>query len=313
VYTRREFGKITLAGLPLSMALAPIDPRVEGVRIGVQSYSFRTLSLDEAIKAMTEIGIGECELYSGHVEPRRAFGPPVAKAKVDDNPAAKAEAVKKAGGPGRKSQQEEIRNWRLTVPMDHFTAIRKKFDDAGIHLHAYNYSFNDGFSDDEIDRGFEMAKALGVQIITASSTLTAAKRVAPFADKHKMIVAMHGHDNTKDPNQFATPESFAKAMELSKNFWVNLDIGHFFAAGYDPVAYIEEHHDRITNLHIKDRKKDHGPNTPWGQGDTPIKQVLQLLKGKKYDIPADIEFEYQGRNAVAEVKKCFQYCKEALA
>jgi len=98
--------------------------------------------------------------------------------------------------------------------MDHFKAIRRKFEDAGIRLHAYNLSFNDGFSDEEIDRGFEMAKALGVEIITASSTLSAAKRVAPFADKHKMIVAMHGHDNVSDPNQFAKPESFAQAMAL---------------------------------------------------------------------------------------------------
>ena len=157
------------------------------------------------------------------------------------------------------------------------------------------YSFNDGFSDEEIDRGFEMAKALGVEIITASSTLSAAKRVAPFADKHKMIVAMHGHDNVKDPNQFATPESFAQAMALSKNFWVNLDIGHFFAAGYDPVAYIEEHHDRISNLHIKDRKKNHGQNTPWGEGDTPIKEVLHLLKSQEVRYPRGHRVRIPGR------------------
>jgi sugar phosphate isomerase/epimerase len=300
-----------LAGLPLSLALGPIDSRFGGVRIGVQSYSFRTLPLDAAIKAMSDIGIGECELYSGHVEPR-TFGRGGPRPKATATADAKAEPAKPAAKPARKGQ-EELRNWRLTVPIDHFTAIRRKFDDAGIHLHAYNYSFNDGFSDDEIDRGFEMAKALGVEIITASSTLSAAKRVAPFADKHKMIVAMHGHDNTRDPNQFAKPESFAQAMALSKNFWVNLDIGHFFAAGYDPVAYIEEHHDRISNLHIKDRKKDHGQNTPWGEGDTPIKQVLQLLKVKKYDIPADIEYEYLGADPVVEVRKCFQYCKDALA
>ena len=311
MYTRREFGKMTLAGLPLSLALRPIDPRVEGVRIGVQSYSFRTLPLDAAIKAMSEIGIGECELYSGHVEPRPSFGPGGPRPKPA-TPDAKTESAKPGERPARKGQ-DDLRNWRLTVPMDHFTAIRRKFDDAGIRLHAYNYSFNDRFSDEEIDRGFEMAKALGVGIITASSTLSAAKRVAPFADKHNMIVAMHGHDNVTDPNQFAKPESFAQAMELSKNFWVNLDIGHFFAAGYDPVAYIEEHHDRITNLHIKDRKKNHGQNTPWGQGDTPIKEVLQLLKAKKYDMPADIEFEYQGADPVVEVRKCFQYCKDALA
>jgi sugar phosphate isomerase/epimerase len=257
---------------------------------------------------MSDIGIGECELFSGHVEPRPAGGPGGPRPK----PAAKAESGKAGDRPVRKGQQE-LWNWRLTVPMDHFTAIRRKFQDAGIRLHAYNLSFNDGFSDEEIDRGFEMAKAVGVGIITASSTLSAAKRVALFADKHKIIVAMHGHDNVRDPNQFAKPESFEQAMALSKYFWVNLDIGHFFAAGYDPVAYIEAHHDRISNLHIKDRKKDHGPNTPWGEGDTPIKEVLQLLKRKKYDIPADIEFEYQGADPVVEVRKCFQYCKAALA
>jgi sugar phosphate isomerase/epimerase len=311
VYTRREFGKMTLAGLPLSLALAPIDPRVEGVRIGVQSYSFRTLPLDAAIKAMSDIGIGECELYSGHVEPRPSFGSGGRRPKAA-TPDAKTESAKPGERPVRKGQ-EELRDWRLTVPMDHFKAIRRKFDDAGIRLHAYNYSFNDGFSDEEIDRGFEMAKTLGVGIITASSTLSAAKRVAPFAEKHNMIVAMHGHDNVTDPNQFAKPESFAQAMELSKNFWVNLDIGHFFAAGYDPVAYIEEHHGRISNLHLKDRKKNHGENTPWGEGDTPIKEVLHLLKSKKYDIPADIEYEYRGADSVVEVRKCFQYCKDALS
>jgi sugar phosphate isomerase/epimerase len=303
---------MAMAGLPLSMALGPIDSRVGGVRIGVQSYSFRTLPLDAAIKAMSEIGIGECELFSGHVEPRGGFGRggPRSKAAGTSDPKAESNADAQ---PAQKRAQGGLRDWRLTVSMDHFKDIRRKFDEAGIRLHAYNYSFNDRFSDEEIDRGFEMARALGVEIITASSTLSAAKRVAPFAEKHKMIVAMHGHDNTKDPNQFATPESFAQAMAMSKHFWVNLDIGHFFAAGYDPVAYIEEHHDRITNLHIKDRKKDHGDNTPWGQGDTPIKEVLHLLKSKKYDIPADIEFEYQGADPVAEVRKCFQYCKDALA
>jgi sugar phosphate isomerase/epimerase len=300
---------MTVAGMPLFFLRAPIDSRVDGVRIGVQSYSFRTMPLDAAIKAMTDIGIGECELFSGHVEPRLASGGARAQTTGTGAPTSKKDSETS----NRASGTENLRYWRLTVPLSHFTGIRRKFDSAGIKLHAYNYSFNDRFSDEEIDRGFEMAKALGVDIITASSTVSAAKRVAPFAEKHKMIVAMHGHDNTRDPNQFAKPESFEQAMALSKYFWVNLDIGHFFAAGYDPVEYIERHHDRITNLHIKDRKRNHGANTPWGEGDTPIKQVLHLLKSKKYDIPADIEYEYRGADPVVEVRKCFQYCKDALA
>lgn len=308
MYSRRDFGKIALAGLPLSMALAKINSEINGVRIGAQSYSFRDRSLDEAIEAMAEIGIGECELYSGHVEPRvqrpRPQGGAPKKAERKGPP---------RGGPEAEARRQKLREWRLSVPLSEFEATRKKFDDAGITLSAFNVSFRDDFTDAEIDRGFEMAKALGVKLITASSTVTAAKRVAPFADKHKIIVAMHGHSNLVDPNEFATPESFAKANAMSKYFGINLDIGHFFAAGFDPVSYIEQHHDRIHLLHIKDRKKDDGPNVVWGEGDTPIKEVLQLLKTKKYPIPANIEYEYRGEDTVAEVRKCFEYCKQVLA
>ena len=322
MYTRREFGLLTMAGLPLvgmPLTLASAQGKVSGVRIGVQSYSFRTLELDAAIAAMKDIGIGECELFSGHVEPRMApppgmgggqrppqGGPPgQGQGPTPEQREAMREAARK--------RAEEVRKWRLSVSMDHFKDIRKKFDGAGIKLQAYNLSFNDSFSDEEIDRGFEMAKALGVKIITASSTLKAAKRVAPFADKHKITVAMHGHSNLTDPNEFAKPESFEAALAMSKYFAINLDVGHFFAAGFDPIDYIQKHHAHITNLHLKDRKKDNGPNTPWGEGDTPIKAVLQLLKTKKYDIPANIEYEYRGADAVAEVRKCFQFIKDALA
>jgi sugar phosphate isomerase/epimerase len=305
LYSRREFGKLALAAVPLisnsESLIARVDSRVGGVRIGVQSYSFRTMPLDDAIKAMTDIGIGECELFSGHVEPRPppgAFGGPGAP---PADPAVRA------------AWREKLRDWRLTTPLDHFTAVRKKFETAGITVQAYNISFNDSFTDAEIDRGFEMAKTLGAGFITASSTLSAAKRVVPFAEKHQMTVAMHNHANLVDPNEFAKPESFEKAMAMSKRFAVNLDIGHFVAAGFDPISYIEQHHERITNLHIKDRKKSDGPNLPWGQGDTPIKEVLQLLKTKKYDIPANIEYEYKGEDTVAEVRKCFEYCRAALA
>jgi sugar phosphate isomerase/epimerase len=329
LFSRREFGRIALAGVPISIALGSrglfaADSRVNGVRIGVQSYSFRTMSLDEAIRAMKDIGLGEVELFSGHVEPRPAGMAP--RPPVPPPPPAPDASAPAAGGPPppppppaptggfRQSPaaREEQRKWRLTTPLDHFTAVRKKFDAAGIKIQSYNLSFNDSFSDEEIDRGFEMARALGAGFITASATVSAAKRVAPFADKHRFVVAMHNHANLKDPNEFATPESFATAMSYSKFIKVNLDIGHFVAANFDPIAYIEKHHASITNLHLKDRKKDQGANLPWGEGDTPIKQVLQLLNKNKYDIPANIEYEYKGADTVAEVRKCLDYCKSAL-
>lgn len=287
MFSRRHFGKMALAAVPLAAAqAAKINSKFGGVQIGAQSYSFRDRSLDACIDALKEVGLGECELWQGHVEP-----------------------TVERGAEGRAA----LKKWRLETPLEDIKKIRKKFDDAGIELYSFNISFNDGFSDEEIDRGFDISKALGVNVITASSTLTAAKRVAPFAEKHKIQVAMHGHDNVKDPNQFATPESFAAALAMSKYFMINLDIGHFLAAGYDPVAYLQEHHARIVDLHIKDRKKNHGEGTPFGEGDTPIKQVLLLLKEKKWKIPANIEYEYKGQDAVVEVKKCVQYCKGVLA
>ena len=284
--TRRDLGKYALAALPAARAFAKINSKIDGVQIGAQSYSFRDRPLDEAIKAYAAVGLGEAELYQGHVEPKEERGPE-----------------------GRAA----IRKWRLETPLSYFRDIRKKFDQAGILLYAYNLSFRDDYSDEEFARGFEMAKAMGVKYITASSTLTAAKRLAPFADKARMVVAMHGHSSTENPNEFSTPESFQKAMQMSRYFAVNLDIGHFFAAGFDPVDYIQKHHDRIATLHIKDRKKDKGPNMPFGQGDTPIKPVLQLLKEARYNIPANIEYEYQGGDTVEEVRKCYEYCKQALA
>lgn len=283
--SRREFTAMTLgaAGAAAAWGAGKINYKINGVMVGAQSYSFRDRPLDKAIDGYKAAGLGLCELWQGHVEPAGAAG-------------------------------EVLRKWRLETPLSEFTAVRKKFDDAGILLYAYNYSFNDGFSDEEIDRGFLMAKAMGVKYITASSTLKAAKRVAPFAEKHKITVAMHGHSNITDPNQFARPESFDAAMAMSKWFAVNLDIGHFYAAGYDPVDYLQRHHEHIVTLHIKDRKRpSEGDNLPFGQGDTPIKPVLALLKQNQWKIPANIEYEYKGADTVVEVKKCYQYIKDALA
>jgi sugar phosphate isomerase/epimerase len=299
--TRRTFGKLALAGLPIASALAKIDSKIDGVQLGTQSYSFRDLSFNDALKAMVADGLGDCELFAPHIEGGHTDKSPMAGFR------------RGMSADERKAAQEDLRKWRLSVSLDYFKDIRKQFDAAGVNLYAYNYSFNDSFTDDEIERGFEFAKALDVGILTASTTLPVAKRVAPFAEKHKIIVAMHGHSDLKDPNQFAKPESFAAAMEMSKHYKINLDIGHFTAANYDAVDYITKNHKNIVLLHLKDRKKDEGPNTPWGEGDTPIKQVLLLLKETKWPLPAFIEYEYKGTGtSPEEVKKCFDYCKQVL-
>lgn len=289
--TRRDAGKLLLAGC--AGALMPagklrgatmINSVIRGVQIGAQSYSFRDRPLDACIEAFREVGLGECELTEGHVIPQGLKG-------------------------------DDRRKWEKETPDSFFKDIRKKFDDAGIQLFAYNYSFRAQYTDDEIESGFRMARALGVKYMTASSNVSVAPRVDKYAQKYKIMVGFHGHDATSKPDEFSTPETFARAMKgASPYIGVNLDIGHFVAAGGDPVAYIREHHSKIVCLHLKDRKKDHGDNLPFGEGETPIVAVLHLLRDNHWKIPANIEYEYgkPGMDTVAEVKKCFEYCKKAL-
>jgi sugar phosphate isomerase/epimerase len=303
VVTRREFTKAALAAIavPAVTARPAVAGLVGGVRLGVQTYSFREIArsgttgaVDVILDSMKKCGLDECELWSPQIEssPAEPQGA---------SPADQATA------------REALRQWRLSKGPQFYEGIWQRFRTAGVTIYAYNLSFTESFTDDEIERGFEAAKALGAEVITASTTLRVAKRIVPFAEKHKMPVAMHNHSRVEDPNEFATPESFATALAMSPLFRINLDIGHFTAANFDALAFLEANHARITNLHIKDRKKNQGDNVPWGQGDTPIRETLKWLQRRKSPIRAYVEYEYPGtRGVVAEVSACADFARKAL-
>jgi sugar phosphate isomerase/epimerase len=298
--TRREFVQLGVTGVPaIVLARWPADfqtaipSRFGGVQVGVITYSFRSLSNAEDIfKALVQVGIGEVELMSDHAE-------------------ALAGAPARGRGRGR-GPNPELTAWRASAESQAgFQAVRRRFDAAGIELRLLCYNMNRNITDEQIEYGFQMAKALGVKAMSTSTQVSVAKRVAPFAEKHQLMVGYHGHSDVTDPDEVATPESFAAVTSYSKFHGINLDVGHFTAANFDALAFVEANHARITNLHLKDRKRDQGATTPWGEGDAPLARVLQLLKEKRYDIPANIEFEYRG-DPVAEVAKCLQFCKDAL-
>jgi sugar phosphate isomerase/epimerase len=222
--------------------------------------------------------------------------------------------------PEQEAAQKAIADWKMAANASTWKGVRKKFNDAGVDVQILCYNMGNAIKDDEIDYAFQMARDMGVRAISCSATVTVAKRVAPFADKYKIMWGGHGHADIFDDEQFAKPETFRKIMSYSKYIGVNLDIGHFVAAGFDPVTFIPEVHDRITNLHLKDRTKPDkcmvSANLEWGQGQTPIKEVLLLMKKNKYKFPANIEFEYQtpqGSDSVAEVAKCYEYIKKCFA
>lgn len=253
-----------------------------GVRIGCITYSYRSMAktAQETLKALLDDGLSETELMGGPIQDFTGI---------------------KGGKATDAEREQQLAKCR---------ELRKMYNDAGVNIHIHKMGF--GQSDEEIDFSFLVAKALGCTGVTTERNAILAARVAHFADKHKIWVGFHNHTNNLPEMEYHDP-----IFELGQYIGLNLDIGHYVAGskGKSPIPVLEKYHDRIVSLHLKDRTAD-GGNLPWGQGQTPIKEVLQLMRKEKWAFPAEIELEYpipQGSDAIKEVAKCVQYCKEALA
>jgi sugar phosphate isomerase/epimerase len=217
----------------------------------------------------------------------------------------------------RRAAGEEMRKWRLSQSMSKYEELRNKYNDAGVSIDIVKFGLGSAMTDDEVDYCFQVAKALGCKAITCEPPVSETKRLGQFAAKHKIRLGYHNHSNATGVESFCRPGAWEQAFFYSDWNGANVDIGHFCAGNsMSPADFIRSYHDRITNLHLKDRKFDQGPNMPWGEGDTPIRQILQIMKAEKYPFMATIELEYpvpEGSDVMAELAKCVAYCKEALA
>jgi sugar phosphate isomerase/epimerase len=310
--TRRQFGKLALGGMALAglpANAAKIDSTIRGVKMGLITGSLNPLPetpagtdvIDTVIAGCRAVGAANIELVN-LLEPRLVgsvnFGHP-------PNPMT----------PEYQNSRAAVREWRLKTPPSRFQEIRKKFDDAGLNLFSYVMTFDLDFTDEEIGAVFQQMRALRVTCFcTNQSRLDVAPRLIPFAEKYHIKPAWHPHALVNDPNEVATPESMQKLLAMSRNFAINLDIGHFTAGNNDAVDFLRKHHDRITHIHIKDRKRNGGPNVALGAGDTPIKDCLRLIRDNKWPIYGIIEREYRDApgNAVEQTRAQLEYLRRIL-
>ncbi len=309
-YTRRDIGKMALAALP-ARAIAKPDSKFGGVQIGINApYSFQGMpgGADDILKYMTGLGLSAVELRSQPIE--AYLGAPVPSRRSGRTPLTPEQQAE------RRAAGEALEKWRLSTPIDSFKEFRKKYEDAGVAIDIIKFDGVETMKDDVVDYAFRLAKAVGARAISCEIPLSRTKWLGEFATRHKMMVGYHGHANVHSPEAFAAPENWETAMSYSKYNGINLDIGHFIAGNNaSPIPFMKKHADRITHVHLKDRKLNNGPNVPWGQGDTPIKEVLQLMKKEKYPFQGTIEFEYPvpaGSDVLHEIAKCVQFCKDAL-
>ncbi len=319
MYTRRDFAKLALAAIPASRLpgldafafQARPDSKVRGVMIGMNvPYNFggRSAPIDEIIQNCVKLGVSGLELRTQPVEaalglPAKLVSP-AGRGRNAAPPTAEEQAARKAADDG-------LRKWRTSVSMDQVAAVRRKFNDAGILIEIVKVDGIFGMPEDVLDYEFSLAKNLGARAISTEipANLDDTKRLGQFADRHRFMVAYHGHATT-GPSHWETAFGFAKYNGA------NLDIGHFVAGNHgSPIPFLEKHHDRITHIHVKDRKANNGPNVPFGQGDTPIRDVLRLIRDRKWPIQATIEFEYPipaGSSRMTELAKTVEFCRAAL-
>jgi hypothetical protein len=319
-YTRREFAKFALAALPAAGLLTALNPlrasaasakkggkpnsKVAGVQIGLNvPYSFanQAMSNEDIISNCVQLGVSALEL---RMQPVEIFlGAPAnlvnAKAGVAVGGAAADNAAKKAA-------------WRQTVVVDRVKALRKMYEDAGLLIEILKVDAIFKFSDAELDYSFAIAKALGARAISTeiSHSDEEHQRLGRFADKHKLMVGLHGHATT-------TVAHWEKAFAYAKYLGANLDLGHFVAGNnISPVPFMKQYHDRITHIHVKDRKMNNGATTAFGEGDTPIGEVLRLIRDNKWKMQATIEFEYKfpaTTDRMTELARSIKFCRDALA
>jgi hypothetical protein len=316
LHTRREFAKLALAALPgatmlsgpghlFAEAAAKPDSKVAGVQIGLNvPYSFGPgqMSGDDILKNCVGLGLSGVEL---RVQPVEVFlGAP-------------AELIypkKEKGAPktDATANAAKLRDWRKSAPMDRVKEFRTKWEAAGVLIEIVKVDSIFKMSDDEVDYAFMVAKALGGRAISTeiSHTEPELKRLGQFADKHQLMVGYHGHATTK-------PEHWEAAFALAKFNGANVDLGHFVAGNnISPVPFLKQYHERITHVHLKDRKFNNGPNTPFGEGDTPIAEVLRLIRDNKWNIQGTIEFEYKvpaDSDRMKEIARAIKFCRAALA
>ena len=309
-YSRRDFARLALLGLPAARFLSAVRLRHAGVQIGLNvPYSFgnNNMSADDVLKNCLQLGVDALELRSQPVEAFMGAPAPVAATPRGADSTARAATASRA-----RDSKERLRDWRLATAPEGARAFRKMYEDAGVKIGILKFDNIYAMSDGELDFAFGLAKTVGARAMSCeiSTQDDDLRRVGRFAEKHQLMVGYHGHTKV-------TPAIWENAFKLGKYNGANVDIGHFIAGNdYSPVDFIRTYHARITHVHVKDRKRNEGPNVPFGQGDTPIVEVLRLIRDNAWPMQATLEFEYpvpEGSDRMTEIAKSLKYCRDELA
>jgi len=286
--------------------MSPLASHTTDVILAVSAAGFRALPRTDGdgvaaiIGALTECGVRDCEVAASLLEPSYGMASDRAMTMAAMTP---------------QMARRELRKWRLRTPASYFEALGRRFAQAGITVSAYSYSPDTTFASDEIDQGFVVAKALGAQVVTATTRLAMAERLAPAADRYRLPVAITGDCTPTDPGgQLTRTARLAAALRLSQYVKVNLDVGMFAADECDPVAFLRDRHADVASIHLKDCRAGGQQAVAAADAATPTREVLQLLKREGWPIRVYVDYAYAGTGApIEDVKRCVAYARAVVA
>jgi hypothetical protein len=316
--SRREFGRALAAGLPLAAAVRPA--RVPGSRVvvGVSTSSFRALprvagrdNVDDVLHALRAVRATHIELALADVEP----APPSTAPFMGGTPAYPQRVVltPEQVAATNAAARDALRVWRTQSAAGSSVQVQRKLSAAGLTVHACCLAYDASFSDDEIDATFRQVKALGATTVSSPLTLVTARRLVPFAERHKVSIAIHNQVDGNRAGAIGTPD-LKQALALSPLFTLKLDIGNLTASNCDAVGELRTWQSRVSHVLVKDRLRNGGASQPFGEGDTPINAVLDFIRDSASSIPALVEYDYVGlRSPVEEVTACMDYLMHARA
>jgi len=303
------------------------NSKINGVQLGTITYSFRSLkdqSAEATLQYVLDCGISAVELmgdpaetFAGKpenpVDRRKYYG--LMRAERDGKLTADQEKEFNELKAQGEDYEKQLERWDKQASLSKMETLRKMYNAAGVSIYAYKPDrfLRKGNSDENINFAMQAGKILGASHVTIELPREAdyTLKLGKMAEQNGILVAYHGHEQQH-------PEWWDVALEQSPNNAMNMDLGHFVAAGnLEPLQTIQQKHQWIKSMHVKDRRNPANgkSNLPFGQGDTPIIEALQLMRNQKYTFPATIEYEYEtpeGSDVISEIKKCVAYCKNAL-
>ena len=178
----------------------------------------------------------------------------------------------------------------LDSSADTIHTVSEKFRAAGIRIYAAGVIYMK--TQQEVDRAFEYAKMLGVDLIVGAPNPELLSYTEEKVKSYNIRLAIHNH-GPEDKLYPSPKDVYDRIKGLDPRMGLCLDIGHAARAGADPVKVVGEYAPRIFDLHIKDLAVISQKAQPieLGRGVLDIPGLVKALTRIRYAGYCSIEHE----------------------